>query len=146
MKEVLEIFRNHGTFWGFVALAIMTILELSKRSPVNPWTWLFRRLGRAINGELIERVEALEEQAKKLETSSGERMAINCRSRILRFGDETTRGMKHSEEYFNQILEDITEYEKYCREHPEFTNNKTTLTVDRIKTCYSKRLENNDFL
>lgn len=146
MKEVLEIFRAHGFFWGFVALAIMTILELSKRSPFNPWTWLFRRLGRAINGELIVRVEALEKQAHKLETTAGEQKAINCRSRILRFGDETTRGVKHSEEYFNQILDDVTEYEKYCREHPEFTNNKTELTVKRIKKCYSERLEKNDFL
>lgn len=146
MKEVFEIFRDFGPLCGAVAFAVMTVLELSKKTQAKPWTWLFRRLGRAINGELIERVEALEAQAKKLETSAGEQKAINCRSRILRFSDEITRKLPHSEEYFNQILDDITEYETYCRDHKEFTNNRTILAVERIKDCYRERLEKNDFL
>lgn len=75
-----------------------------------------------------------------------ERNAISCRVRILQFGDEVRRGMCHSKENFDQILSDIDEYERYCEAHPEFKNNKTVATKEKIIKVYSERMDNNDFL
>ena len=68
------------------------------------------------------------------------------RQRILRFSDEVTESKLHSEEHFNNILEDIDEYEKYCRTHPEYPNTKCLMAIENIKQSYKKRLERNDFL
>ena len=47
---------------------------------------------------------------------------------------------------FDQIIEDIDQYETYCAEHPNFKNNKAVLTIANIKSAYRKRLAANDFL
>ena len=75
-----------------------------------------------------------------------ERDAISCRSRILHFGDETIHGVRHTKEHFDQILRDITTYERYCDNHPNFENNTTVLTSKRIKDIYEDCLEKADFL
>ena len=55
---------------------------------INPWTWMARSIGRAINGELIEKVDNLEKQFKQMQEDDAEREAKSARIRILRFGDE----------------------------------------------------------
>ena len=54
--------------------------------------------------------------------------------------------VRHSEEYFNQILADITKYEHYCQAHPEFQNARTVATKNIILKVYQKCIEENDFL
>lgn len=56
------------------------------------------------------------------------------------------RGMKHSQENFDQVLSDIDDYEHYCNNHPEFKNNKTVAAKEKILKVYSERMDNNDFL
>ena len=77
---------------------------------------------------------------------NSERYAITCRTRILAFGDEIRRGSKHSKESFDQVLEDIDTYEKYCRDNPDFKNNKTRLTTKKILEVYAECLNQDDFL
>ena len=66
--------------------------------------------------------------------------------RILRFADEILQGELHSREHFDEVLEDITEYNRYCARHPEFPNDKATLSIAHIERVYRARLEKNDFL
>lgn len=70
----------------------------------------------------------------------------NARIRILRYSDEITSGIEHSKESFDQTLIDMDEYEDYCRVHPEFENNRTTLANQRIRDVYKKLLKENAFL
>lgn len=123
----------------------MTLLQLTPIK-VDPWTWLARKVGRAVNGELLDRMEKLESMVKMMEETSSEQAAKSTRIRILRFGDEILHGIHHSKEHFNQILQDITEYEQYCREHPNFKNNMTVLTTKHIMEVYSACFEDNNFL
>ena len=123
----------------------MTLLQLTPIK-VDPWTWLGRKIGRAVNGELLDRMEKLESMVKMMEETSSEQAAKSTRIRILRFGDEILHGIHHSKEHFDQILQDITEYEQYCREHPNFINNMTVLTTKHIMEVYSACFEDNNFL
>lgn len=66
--------------------------------------------------------------------------------RILRFNDEVKQGTRHTEEHFNQILEDITKYNRYCGEHKDFPNDKAVLAIKNIRDTYDKCMEENDFL
>lgn len=64
--------------------------------------------------------------------------ARNRRYRILRFYDEMCEGRLHSESHFEDIVEDIDKYEKYCIKHPDFVNNRGKLAMKYIKDTYYK--------
>lgn len=113
---------------------------------VNPLSHFLKWLGKKLNGEIINRFDTLEKKVNNIENASDERNAISCRVRILQFGDEVRRGMRHSQENFDQILSDIDDYERYCDAHPDFKNNKTVATKEKILKVYSERMDENDFL
>ena len=75
-----------------------------------------------------------------------ENEATTCRYRLLRFNDEILHDLRHSKEHFDQVLEDITRYETYCHEHPEYKNNKAVLAIENIKRVYQKCSDENTFL
>lgn len=126
-------------------VALLTIIQVSDIK-INPWSAIGRAIGRAINGEVLDKVSSLETDVLKIRQEIGEQAAINSRARILRFGDEVLHGDAHSKDHFDQTLRDIDAYEKYCADNPDFSNNVTSLTSQRIKEMYMKRLDKNDFL
>lgn len=140
---------------GFGGGGLFLLLTLIQISPikVNPWSFLAKKLGRAINSEVLERVDeldrkidAVDQKTEEISAKSDERSAIDCRVKILRFGDELLHGVSHSKEHFDQILLDITEYQRYCDTHPKFTNHVTVITTKRIEDAYQHLLNTNGFL
>lgn len=75
-----------------------------------------------------------------------EHKAVLARTHILRFNDELYNHVDHSKEYFDQTLEDIDTYEKYCTDHPDFKNQRTVFAEDNIKSVYKKLTEEHKFL
>ena len=130
---------------GGVLLVLLTMIQIAPVK-INPWTAIAKAIGRAINGEVLEKVGKLEKEMQGVRSGMAEEKAINCRARILRFGDECLHGERHTKDHFDQTLRDIAAYERYCEDHPEFENNVTELTSDRIKEIYRRCLDNNDFL
>lgn len=130
---------------GGALLAAMTLIQVAPIK-VNPWSAVAKAIGRAINGEVIAKVDRLERELLGMKENLEERDAISCRARILHFGDETIHGVRHTKEHFDQILRDITTYERYCDDHPNFENNTTVLTSRRIKDIYEDCLKTADFL
>lgn len=128
-----------------VLAGVSGIVEISPIK-INPWTWLIRTLGRALNHDTNAKVDQLSKDVESLSDEMQERNAINARVRILRFGDECRIGIKHSKDYFDQIENDITIYENYCLKNPEFKNNMTALTIEYINKIFARCLEKNDFL
>lgn len=125
-------------------IAGTTLVQLAPIK-VNPWTWVARAIGRAINAEVIQKVDKLEGDLRNLKDRSEEHEAKSCRIRILRFGDEIRHGVHHSKEHFDQILLDITEYENYCNDHPRFKNNMTVITTGVIMSTYQECFKENKF-
>lgn len=73
--------------------------------------------------------------------------AEDSRRRILAATDELRSGLTlHSLEWYNQLNEDIDEYEHYCEDHPKYRNNKATSAVEYFKSDYSQRMKDNSFL
>jgi hypothetical protein len=130
----------------------MTVIQVVPIK-INPWSAVGRWLGRVINADINSKVDKLSKSIDELKRQNdlinhtiGEDRAITARVRILRFGDEVSRGIKHSEENFEQVLSDIDMYEKYCASHPKFKNNQTVMTTKVIKETYEMRLKNRDFI
>jgi hypothetical protein len=75
-----------------------------------------------------------------------ERYARQCRARVLRFNDELIRGLYHTKEHFDDVLGDMTEYNKYCEEHRDFKNEKAVEAMANIKRVYRICESTNGFL
>lgn len=72
--------------------------------------------------------------------------ARNQRYRILRFYDEICEHRRHSESHFEDILDDIDNYEAYCASHPDFRNSRGQLAMENIKRVYDKLKNEGGFL
>lgn len=95
--------------------------------------------------KILEMIQKLDKKIDKLDGELGERSAISCRVRIIKFMDEILEGWSHSHDSYVQVMQDITNYLRYCAEHPEFKNHQTETTIAHIKADYQERLEKNDF-
>ena len=137
-----------GELTAGIALLFAALATIIQVSPIklNPWTSLARWIGRAINGEVIQEVKELKQKVEQMDHDAGERRAKDARARVLRFGDELLHDDRHSKEHFDDILQDITEYEKYCDKHPEFENDRMKLTAQKIKDTYKRCWEEHSFL
>lgn len=141
----LESIKQVSLYSGGIIILLMTLVQIAPIK-INPWSWIGRAIGRSINSEVLEKVEALTESVEQNKADDDEQWASLSRTHILRFGDEILHGVSHSKEHFNQILLDISKYEQYCEEHPLYVNNIATATIKQIKKTYQKCLDENIFL
>lgn len=72
--------------------------------------------------------------------------AVQARIRILRANDEMRQDVHHSYEYFRQLHQDITDYENYCKTHPDFKNNEAVNSIEYINRVYQDCLDKHNFL
>lgn len=129
---------------GFVVI-LVGMIKIPKIE-INIWNLIGRTIGRSVNKEVMERVDKLSKEVDALKTEE-ELERVRCaRQRILRFNDEILFNQRHSKEHFDEILDDITVYEQYCREHKEYENNKAILAISTIKEVYQDCMESHDFL
>lgn len=138
--------------WALALAALATLIEITPIK-LDPWTALFRTIGKAMNKDIADKldqqakdVESLHTQTQNITARLEQKDAEDARNHILRFGDEIKNKVRHSEEYFNQILDDITKYEQYCETHKDFKNARTVATVQIINEVYQKCLKEKDFL
>lgn len=116
---------------GGVLLLISIFVQIAPIK-LNPWSQIARFIGSALNVEVMEKLEVNE--------------ANNSRYRILRFDDEIRHKTKHTQEHFNQIIEEINTYEKYCEEHPKYKNMKAVSAIENIREVYNTCKKENSFL
>lgn len=137
---------------GGLLVIIMTMIQITPIK-LKPWSWLARKFGKAINGDITDKfddlsnkIDKLENNVERLRAECDEREATLCRSHILRFGDEILHGNMHSFESFQSILIDIDTYEDYCSTHPLYMNNLAEVTIDLIKKTYKECFDKKNFL
>lgn len=130
---------------GGVLLVLLTLVQIAPVK-VNPWSWLGRTVGKAINADVSRRLDEIEKKLDGHITMDDRRMAASHRQRILHFNNELLRGIDHTHEEFREALSDIDDYEDYCREHPEYPNNRAVLAIENIREVYKERQRKRDFL
>lgn len=137
---------------GGVLLVLMTLVEISPVK-ISPWSAIAKVIGRAINREVMVKLDematAQKDTRKRLDTHikvDDERAADMHRARILQFNNELIRDIPHTREEFIEILAEIDGYERFCREHPDYQNNRATHAVANISRVYDDRLQKHDFL
>ena len=131
------------------AIGILVILAGMIKIPkleINIWNLIGRAIGRSINKEVMDRVNALAKEVDELKKDEELERVRFARQRILRFNDEILFEKRHSKEHFDEILDDITLYENYCADHEDYENNKAVLAISTIKEVYKECLKTHDFL
>ena len=131
---------------GFSLLIILLGMIKIPHIEINFWKWLGRGFGRVINDEVLTQVAELKKDLDELKRESELERVRQARQRILRFNDEILFEKRHSKEHFDEILDDINVYERYCREHKEYENNKAVLAISTIKEVYQECMDTHDFL
>jgi uncharacterized protein YecE (DUF72 family) len=96
--------------------------------------------------DLTQKIDVVEQSVRSLKKENGEDRATTYRYRILRFDDEVRHDAKHTKEHFDQILEDIKEYETYCDNHPDFRNNRAVFAIENIERVYKMCRDQGTFL
>ena len=104
-------------------------------------SWLLHRIDRKKDkqDQIISCITALGNKLQLHIDSDECYRADMCRIRILRFSDELCRGMNHSKESFNNVLEDIDSYTEYCMEHEDvYINSKADAAIRNIKSVHDR--------
>ena len=83
--------------------------------------------------EMMEMMADIKKEVSEIKQDASKSEAVRSRTSILRFQDELYNDIKHSKEYFDQVLDDIETYEKYCHDHPEFQNGRTKAAAKYIR-------------
>jgi hypothetical protein len=130
---------------GGGVLLLLTLIQISPIK-IDPWTAIFRAIGRAFNAELLKEVRDVRSTLDNHIKADDERNADEHRARILRFNNELIREIPHTKEEFIDVLADIDYYESYCRDHPDYKNNRAVFAIANIGKSYTERLEKHDFL
>lgn len=135
--------------------SVILLLTLVQITPIkiNPWSALARAIGRAFNGDVMKALDEVKAEQKLSRSRldehirmDDERNADQHRARILRFNNELVRDIPHTKEEFIDVLADIDSYERYCRDHEDYKNNRAVHAIANIERVYDERLQKHDFL
>lgn len=126
---------------------VIVLLSLIKVKPleISVWHFLARKVGKAFNGELFDRLDDVDKTLNQHLDEHELTKADTNRQRILRFADEMYDNKYHSKESFDDILDKIKEYNAYCDAHPEYLNQKTVIATKVINDQYEECLKKHTF-
>jgi len=147
-KEIMEWFKSILTVCVPILVALVGIIPtvISNRKKTQESIDASNKEREKQDAKMTERMEKMQTTLDNHIREDEDERARNKRYRILRFYDEMCENRDHSESHFEDILDDIDEYEKYCETHPEFKNNRGRVAMEHIKESYAKIKSRGGFL
>lgn len=132
---------------GFIGLLIFLagFIKVPKIE-LNVWSFLLRKIGKALNGDLNDKIDKLQVEFEKHVKDDNEEKARASRYRILRCDGELRNGVSYTREAYDELLADIKRYQKFCKDHEDFENFKAVLAIDYILEEYADYVKNDRFL
>lgn len=135
-----DIFTN-PTVIIFGAITLFEIVPIK----INPWSTLFRWIGKAINGELKEQLSDLSSDVSELKSDFEMKKAEDMRWEILEFANTCRIGNEHSKDEWRHVMNQVSEYEEYT-ERKGITNGVIEEDTRFLRELYHERNLRNDFL
>ena len=137
-----------GVGLGNVVVIGIIVLSLIQIAPLklDPWSHFFKWVGKIINGDVMKEIDGLKKDVNEMKKHEAELEANNERNRILRFDDELRRKIDHSEEFFDQILDDVSSYRRYCLQNKDYPNSKAESAMKNIEDTYRRCKQENKFI
>ena len=108
-------------------------------------TAVFASLGAALIAAAVSIISlCLQRKWKKDDQSAGKLDEISAEVQSVK--NTLTAHIATDEEHFDNVLEDIDAYEKYCVAHPQFENRKAVQSIQFIVEIYDECKRKNDFI
>ena len=139
INEILAHLLGGLPYAGGGLFVLLTLIQLAPIK-VNPWSWLAKTIGKAMG------IAAIEKKLDAHIATDGRRDADSHRVKILQFNNELLRSIDHTKEEFIEALAEIDAYERFCKDHPDYPNNRAVLAIGNIRENYKERLKKHDFL
>lgn len=143
-----------GAILGWIVVALGglgTFVEVSKIK-INPWSSLFKWIGKKMNEEVMEEIKSLkksdEEICKKqaeIERQQAIDTADTIKAEVFSFYNECKRGLKHSEAEFNHIAQQNKKYMAIIEVTKE-PNGVYEAEYEYIMEIFKEAMTKNDFL
>lgn len=124
-------------WWPVILLGLSAIIEVAPIK-INPWSKMFRWIGNVMLGEFKTEMMTFkrEQEAKN---------ANDMRWGIINFANSCRRGELHSKDAWRHVLNQLSEYEDYTRDH-DITNGVVDAESEYLHQLYKERCLKNDFI
>ena len=161
MQQAIEWIRTNYPTIGWILLILSIFIQITPIK-LNPWSALFKWIGKIITGDacskidsiiakvnkidgLVEKVDNLKTEldALKLDTMNNEKDRI--RWEILDFANSCRHEEKHTRDEFQHIV-DLNDKYRALLKATEDSNGVFDIEYKFISDQYTERLEKNDFL
>lgn len=124
---------------GIAALTSLLTLILNR-------TWAVKDKKDEHDDECKQTLTRIEKKLDAHIQADAEDSMRQARAQFLIFADELSRGVAHSKEHFEAIVEMVDSYDRFCKSNPDFPNSKARAAEKLIKDSYQNRLNKNDWL
>ena len=112
---------------------------------LSPITAILKWIGKAINGEVLERIAGLEKRADEQRYSIDENEMDRIRWEVLDFANDCRNDVKHTKDEFEHIIDLNTKYHVLLDRYEE-ENGVFDAEYEYILELYRKCQRNNNFL
>lgn len=145
MQQLKEAFDWCLEHWSFVLFVIGMFVQFTPAIKLSPITAILKWIGKAINGEVLERIAGLEKRADEQRYSIDENEMDRIRWEVLDFANDCRNDVKHTKDEFEHIIDLNTKYhvllDRYEKENGVFD-----AEYEYILELYRKCQRNNNFL
>ena len=141
MQQVVEwIGKNLWT----IIIVVSIFIQITPIK-VNPWSALFKWIGKTITGNACNKIDGLIDKVDKIEKDVKTNEKDRIRWEILDFANSCRNDRKHTRDEFQHIVALNDKYKRLLKETND-TNGVFEVEYNYIQDLYAERLEKNDFL
>jgi len=141
MQQVVEWIGKN--LWTIVI--IVSIFIQITPVKINPWSALFKWIGKTITGNACSKIDGLIDKVEKIEKDVKTNEKDRIRWEILDFANSCRNNRKHTRDEFQHIVALNDKYKRLLQETND-TNGVFEVEYNYIQDLYAERLEKNDFL
>lgn len=124
----------------YLPLTILGAITLVEVVPIkiNPWSWFFGIIGKMLLGGFFDEMRTFKREQEQ-------KNANDMRWAIINFANSCRRGELHSKDAWCHVLNQLSEYEDYTRNHG-ITNGVVDAESEYLHALYKERCIKNDFI
>lgn len=131
--------------WSFVLFILGAFVQFTPAIRFSPLTAICKWIGKALNGEVIERISNLEACSDEQQKSIDENEMDRIRWEVLDFANACRNHRKHTKDEFQHIIAITTKYHDLLDKY-EQKNGIFDAEYAYILDLYSECQRNNSFL
>ena len=145
MQQLNDAFNWCLEHWSFILFVIGIFVQFTPAIKFSPITAIFKWIGKAINGEVLERIAGLEKRSDEQQYSIDKNEMDRIRWEVLDFANDCRNSIKHTKDEFEHIINLNTKYHVLLDRYEE-ENGVFDAEYEYILELYRKCQRNNSFL